>query len=461
MCGPISKMKYDQIVVGLGPTGIAYALELERARQPYALELERARQQRVLFLEADERLGGCWKSHWDGPFFREHSPKVLFRYGSPYFQSLLRRLEVSPRFRKVYAKNPTVSMMRPIFDGLSSMDLVRLLVYVVLLVIGQKDSSTTVEEWMDSHHITTSGKAFLSKLCLLVSNIPSKIRMNVFARLFVSFAMFLSVDQMERPDEWLDVAHGRLASNPEFDVRFRTKVTHIETLGTNATAVHTNHGERFEADRFVFCVPLRQMERVIERSSLRVRANWFGSFEILHAFVEASTYAGIGFSLHFADPVVFPQEWYWSGDGAWRVIVVDKTNTLGTYTRDPSIRRVWSCVIVDMDSKSDCLGATVHECADMGVVVSEAIRQLREQYRKRLGFEFPSPYHVSMPHNVARIDGAWRPWESSYSNAAGTMPARGSTVSNLFSIGPHNLGEITVIDSAIRSALVFATHSNV
>ena len=85
-------MIYDYIIFGLGPTGITLGLNLMKTNK------------KVLFIEADNKIGGCWKTNFtnDG-YFTEHSPKVLSKSGSKEFNKLLRYLKVIPKYKKVYA----------------------------------------------------------------------------------------------------------------------------------------------------------------------------------------------------------------------------------------------------------------------------------------------------------------------------------------------------------------------
>jgi hypothetical protein len=50
---------------------------------------------------------------------------------------------------------------------------------------------------------------------------------------------------------------------------------------------------------------------------------------------------------------------------------------------------------------------------------------------------------------------------SGYSNAIGTLPFQGKHISNVFSVGPHNISQVPLIDTAIESAVLFCNSKNI
>ena len=58
--------------------------------------------------------------------------------------------------------------------------------------------------------------------------------------------------------------------------------------------------------------------------------------------------------------------------------------------------------------------------------------------------------------NITKTNDGWVSHESSFTNTVGSLPARGKLI-NLYSVGPHNMDEIVVIDTALKSANMFVS----
>ena len=58
------------------------------------------------------------------------------------------------------------------------------------------------------------------------------------------------------------------------------------------------------------------------------------------------------FQLHFREKIEFPDDWCWSCQDDWNVIITPVSNWLNEKSKDPLINTVWSCSIIKMDTKS-------------------------------------------------------------------------------------------------------------
>jgi hypothetical protein len=168
-------------------------------------------------------------------------------------------------------------------------------------------------------------------------------------------------------------------------------------------------------------------------------------------FVDKSSYTGIGFQLHYVEYFKLPEQWCWSCVGDWKIIVIDKTNTLKTISYDKSIKQVLSCVIVDLDSKSTYLKKTVNECNDLDEIANEGIRQINQ-----LSDIHYAPKKITFSDNLFKSqDFGWESRNSSFSPSVGKLPYKGK-IKNLYSIAPHNTDEVVIIETAIRNAQDFS-----
>lgn len=431
-------MYYDTVVVGLGPSGISYGLE--------TAHLER----RTLFLEANTSLGGCWRFDYDrNGLYTEHSPKVMFKYYNREANQLIERVGASLRFKDVYASSNTLQLLRAALARIGIRDALKIITFVLLYIFGQHDQNITVHDWCAASALSPKAFEMIRSLSILVSNTPDKIRMAVLVSVLFAVRMLMSIDQLVDPGEWLEGAESSLRKISQFEIRYGCRVDRLLTHEHKVTHVVTMEGEHVATNRVVLCVPLRNLLRIAESSPSSLHRNWFDSLESFRRFVEASSYTGLGFQLHFERPMRYPARWCWSCEGDWNVIVVDKSHSLGTFTKNDRIRTMWSCVVVDLDTKSAFLGRSANECPNLREVFEEAIRQIEEGFGESIG-----KYLLTTHAKITRGASRWEAWESSFSDAFGPMPHTGS-IPNLHSLGPHNESKIATIESAVRSVKRF------
>lgn len=429
---------YDTIVVGLGPSGIAYGMECA------------SRNERTLFLEANHGLGGCWRSSFDlQGLYTEHSPKVMFKYQNKDANELIKRVGAPLRFKDVYSNHLIKQIVSAVWRHVALSDLIKLVALMICYLLNQHDTEVTVQEWCERAALTKSGSKVLSVYSILVANTPDRIRMAVLLSTFFTFRMFLSVDQLVSPNEWLDRAETALRSVPHYTLRYGATVSRLDANEEGVTHVVTTDGERIATKRVVLCVPLRNVFRMVESSSEILHRNWFRNLDSFRYYTEQSSYTGLGFQLHFESSAHYPSEWCWSCMGDWTVIVVDKTHSLRRFSKNERVRALWSCVVVDLDTVSAHLGRSANECENLGDVFREAVRQIETSLGSRL-----DSYTMTTHNSIARRNCRWEAWESSFSDRFGPLAPTGK-LSNLHTLGPHNESAIATIDTAVRSVKRF------
>ena len=112
----------------------------------------------------------------------------------------------------------------------------------------------------------------------------------------------------------------------------------------------TNQYSNIAGDKFFLCTQSSGILSILKNSSTHVKNNWM-NFELMKEWCNNTFYNGFGFQLHFDKNVVFNDNWCWSCSGDWTVIILPVSNWLKEYSKDKTIKTVWSCCIVDMDTK--------------------------------------------------------------------------------------------------------------
>jgi hypothetical protein len=447
--------EYDYIVVGGGPTGITLATMLANTKY------------NTLLLESEPSLGGNWKIDWDNDtYLTEHSPKVLFTTNRLFFQLLDRIGYHSYTLNPVYGRFGNWKVVKKMWSELSFRDMAQM---VRLLTKVQYDPNQTLEDWSKrTAKLSLSGDRFLRTMAIVMANTYDKVCVGAFVHFVtVDPGIFFNLVQLERPNEWIRCATDYLHEHVEnVTIRSNTHVVSVHPANTNAQyegqgsqgMVIDSQGRTYHGAKIVLATPLRAAYEIVRRSPHRLQTNWFGSIDKFKHFVDRSTYTGFGFQLHFDVSVPVPPDWCWSCFHDWTIIVVPKDRLHATISKDPKVKSVWSCVVVDLDTKSKRIGKTANECDTIEEVVDECMHQLQERSNDNL----PKPYHVTVHKNIVRTDQRrWDSIHSSYANVMGSVPYRGTNTDNVFLVGPHNIGSLTIIEHAIRSAVRFGNDEGI
>lgn len=434
---------YDYVIVGLGPTGITLGLHLLKTNH------------KVLFLEAGDHIGGCWNTHFtcDG-YFTEHSPKVLSKSGSKEFNKLLRYLQITPKYKNVYANANTHAMDHFVefMHSFTWKDILHFIIYFILYLLQLNDRNITLQNWCKFKHISDKAQRYLNVRSIAISNTYDKLTLNAFLQFFLKkYEYMFDLQQLQQPKEWLDASLNMLSKHSHFSIVTNRRVKQFILSDDTVAGVLTIDNTLYLAKNVICCVPLRSLFTIMHNSSF---PNWFPTFHEFRDYVKRSTYTGIGFQLHYTNPRQLPHRWCWSCHDDWKVIVLDKTNFLKTLSNNSHIKQVLSCVVVDMDTKSSHIHKTANECASIEEIVHEAFRQMNALSSNL----FTNPQKITLSNNLFYSnDFGWASLDSSYSpSSAGKGLSYQGQLKNLFSVGPHNFEEVVLIETAIKSAKKFS-----
>jgi hypothetical protein len=314
------------------------------------------------------------------------------------------------------------------------------------------DQTQTVYEWMVTNKLSKSSRDFFEMMCIVINGTSSKlIKMyNLFVFMSNLRHIFSRIVQLSNPNEWLYAAYKKLTFKTNIDIRFNATVHSIRTQNDVAKKIVIHTGEEFEAKQIILCVPIRNLLEISIRSDKAVQQNWFGSLEEFNSYVSRSSYSGIGFQFHFDETILSKSLWCWSCTSEWTILVVDKGNTLNSHdlSKDKSIKTVWSCVLCDTTTKNN-KGKSPNDYENINELAMEVLKQLSDKHGSTL-----SPKYTSISSTVYRGKYGWSSSASSFTNTQGSIPFTG-VINNLHTVGPHNMDEIVVIDSAIKSAKMF------
>ena len=428
-------MKY--IIIGSGPTGLSLAYIL--AKNGYHVHL----------FEKHNQLGGSWNAQWDNnTYFTENAPRVLCYKG--YTKTLLDDLnmkydvDIAPVYGTFLESN--TKFLKFFYTYFTFRDYFIFLHAVVKYNI-VKEPRMNVQTWLDHEtSLSSSAKKAVTILCITIADRPDKTNVNDF------FSFLLSnnhLTQFRDPNQWHQIIESRIGIMPHVHIHKNTEVVSILHAGSNnkAHGVITRDMKKYYGDRIILCTQSNGILPILRNSSAIVKNNW-NSYTWIEKWCRETYYSAFSFQLHFDTYVSFPEKWCWSCGGDWNIIILPVSNWLKVPSKDPRVKTVWSCCIVDMDTKSKNNGKTVNEC-DVEEIIQESLNQLGN---------IPLPYHVTFSHGLQREKQKWISRNTGFTSSIyGYLPMKGK-LDNVFALGcftERNKNEISYMETALEASFKF------
>ena len=433
-------MKY--VIVGAGPTGLSLAYVL--ANNGYEVDL----------IEKDAQLGGSWNAQLaEGKYFSENCPRVML-YPSEFFNFLFDVGMTLDDFGNVYG-NFFQTMIK--FSGffLKHFSMNDYVIFIQGIIYNKLISrEVTFQDWLDQSGLSVGAKKALTIFCVTINAEPHNTHINDF---FGAVSPIIHVKQMRDPNQWLNMIQHKFSQLPNIRVHKNMEVINI--VGTKdkiervfAKNCKTAQVRSYDGDRFVIATEPNAFPNMIKNASVSIKNNWT-SYDWINKWAKESYYIGFGFQLHFREKIDFDNEWCWSCEDDWKIIITPVSKWLHEKSKDPLVNTVWSCCIVTMDDKSSKISLTANQCS-REQILTECIRQIKQQYSGKL----PKPYKVTFSDGLYRKGGKWISKNTGFTRKPGLgyLPMCGN-IENLFALGCYTEQDnmIAHSGSAVGSTMKF------
>ena len=211
-----------------------------------------------------------------------------------------------------------------------------------------------------------------------------------------------------------------------------------------------NSYSQIKGDKIFLCTQSNNIYPILKLSSHNVKNNWM-SEEKMKLWSENTFYIGFGFQLHFDKQIDFKNEWCWSCQDDWTVIILPVSNWLKTFSKDSKVKTVWSCCIVDMDTKSKNINKTANEC-ELNEVINECMYQINKSYN------IPKPYKITTSQGLTKYNNKWISKNTGYTKSNYIDLNMKGKIDNLFALGcftRENKPVISYMGGAIDSVANF------
>jgi hypothetical protein len=436
-------MKRDIIIIGGGPCGIALSILL--SENPT---------NKILLIEKNEKLGGCWKVLWHkNKYFMEHSPRVLTN-GYKSFFNLCKKIGYEPEMETVYGSHlSTLYKMNSFITSKLSLNDYKSAANFFLFGDTESwlKSNKTVQDWINHLGLSKSGQKIIRILSILIATVPE----NLLYKDFISSGGDISENfiQFKYPEKWIINAERFLIKKTNVKIIKNTNVNELICQNNKIKGVVANN-RFYNCTECLLAIPPNAIYEIFSKSCERVRNNWI-RWDIFKVWCLTSYYGSIGFQLHFDKEVPYPKDWCWSCANDWNIIILETSRFMKNFSKDPKIKSVWSCTIVDFNARSSKLKKSVNEC-DMNEIIQDSLRQINETSGKKI-----TPYKITVTPGLTKkiINGkiVWYSEDAGFSAGPLNRIKTKGKIDNLYSVGSHSLksNQITTLDSAVKSAYKF------
>ena len=419
-------MKY--VIIGGGPCGCALTYML--STNGHEVEL----------IERDKQLGGSWNAQWqEQKYWSENSPRILFKYimGNNYFFDFLHEIGLKDKdFDNVYGNFLTTNLKFAKYFA-SNLNLNDFFIFIYSIIIYRFfKSNLTVQEWMDNNDLSLRAKEIIKTFSIIAQSTPNQVNINDFMGSFT----IASIKQMREPNKWHEILEQRFKTMPNVKVYKSTEVITINSNNEDVEGIVAKHivngNVKFiKGDRYIICAQPNSLLKIVGNCNHYIKNNW-NSFEWLKQWANSSTYSGFGFQLHFREKIDFPKDFCWGCNDAWNVIMENIGKWLNTKSKDPLVNTVWSCCLVDMETKSHVTNKTPNQSSKQEII-DECMRQIKERYKKTMNLELPKPYKITFSEGIYRLNNKWHSKNTGFSmNKLGYIQEQGN-IANLYTVGSH------------------------
>lgn len=431
-------MKY--VIVGSGPTGLSLA---------YNLALN---DKEIILIEQDSQLGGSWNSQYiDNKYWSENSPRILVFATNTL--NLLKHIGLKDNnFKNVYGSylETTYKKISFTYKYFSLFDLIIILLLVIKYTL--ITCNITLDVWLKDSGLSIKGKKALRILSILMCDKPENTNINDFSFSLLLYGLFIP-RQMTEPNKWHNLIEDYLKTKKNITILKNTKVIKLIENKNSIKSVYVkdlinNTYKTIECDKIILCTQSNNLYPLLKSGSHSIKNNWMNQNE-MRLWSENTYYSGFGFQLHFDQVVKYNNEFCWSCQDDWTVIVLPVSNWLKKFSKDPLVKTVWSCCIVDMETKSKNINKTANEC-ELQEVIDECLHQINKAYK------IPKPYKITTGGGLKKENNKWLSKNTGYTKKNYQDLEMKGRIDNLYALGcftKNNRSIIAHMGTAIESTV--------
>ena len=306
--------------------------------------------------------------------------------------------------------------------------------------------------WLKDSGLSIKGKKALKILSILMCDKPENTNINDFSFSLLLYGLFIP-RQMTEPNKWHNLIEDYLKTKENITILKNTKVIKLIENKNSIKSVYikdllNNNYKTIDCDKIILCTQSNNLYPLLKSGSYNLKNNWMNQNK-MKLWSENTYYSGFGFQLHFDKVVKYKNEFCWSCQDDWTVIILPVSKWLKKFSKDPLVKTVWSCCIVDMETKSKNINKTANEC-ELQEVIDECLHQINKAYK------IPKPYKITTGRGLKKENNKWLSKNTGYTKKNYEDLEMKGRINNLYALGcftKNNRSIIAHMGTAIEATV--------
>jgi len=432
--------KYDFIIVGAGPAGLAFAHCCSKIGK------------KILIIDKENDIGGCHRVRRVNGLFTEHGPRV---YSNTYkiFEQFL--IDMGYKFEDLFTKYDfgiTTIGGETIFSTLHFNELFYLMLEFLKLVIFENHGRYTIlEDYLKHNNFSNKSIDMIDRICKLTDGGGAdKFTLNEFLQLF-NQQFFYTLYQPKTPNDkglfkiWKQYLESK---NVDFilDCNIKDIIRSYDRIESIIIS-HNNQTRSIVGENIILAIPPKNLYDFINKYNIRHDWGDLLSFSKDTAYIDY-----ISVTFHWDKPLTLPKV-YGFPRSSWGVAFVVLSNYM-TFDESSS-KTVISASVSICDVISPNNKKTANECN-----VSELMYEMYLQLKESFGGNLPQPTVSILSPGVKydEINKQWISLDTAFitSSLQRYLPFHNNETKNLYNLGTHNgksLYKFTSLESAVSNSV--------
>lgn len=413
---------YDYIVIGGGPSGLAFAQTVTTG----------ASDKKIVILEADSTLGGCHTVERKQGFFTEHGPRMYSnRFKS--FNNLL--LDMNSSFEELFVKTKSNSLYIFLIKKFKLYEMIAIIVvFFIILFIPNFGKTKSVLEFCNEWYFSKESIDLIDQICKGSDGADiTKYSLNTFIELITQHLGYNFYQPKYPNDISLFKIWEKTLLQRGVDIVYNTRIDTVKNLSESLSIVFTSNGTAFTGKQIIFAIPPIQLQKILQKSKMPT---------LKDSFIKDTTYIPyLSITFHWNEKFKLKTENGIATGTRWDLVYAP----ISEYTKYTNSSTLLSIAITSFHKKGKLVQKLPNDCT-LQELFDEVYFQLNPH------FEFPKK-----PDNSFKSD-LYRPAFVKTSNS-NFIPFQLNEKSLIFTLGAHNGKSnypFTTIESAVQNGITLA-----
>lgn len=441
--------KYDIVIVGAGPTGLALAHCFSSMNG-----------MKILVIDREKTIGGCHRVIRDSNgLFTEHGPRIyLSIYKTLFFMMKDMGLEIQDVFT-LYKFSLIELLLENIFPNITISEVVILILdFLNFMYDGNYGENVNYEKHLRDNLFSDKMIDILDRTFRFLDGAELSMYSLKKVQSVFNSATIVTIYQPKQPlDEGLFPYWKSFLEKRGVEFLLETNVDKINYNDGKIVSI-TVKNNVIQLDKLILAVPPSSMTKILESNNDVNVKNCFGDLKLFEEWSEKTEYIEyVSITYHFVNDIDIPRVSGATMDTEWGIICIN----LSDYMKSPEkkYKKLLSLAITITDRKSNHINKTANECT-----AEELFDEVYRQIKKSIYPNLPEKgeYKAIMNPNNYYKDGKWNSKDEAFFNTIGTKYIKNTsdTISNIYNAGTHNGHDIihyTTMESAVSNGVTLAT----